>query len=72
MRLAGAKRPDLVVLAATTPERFTSLGDGLRELADVVPVAIAGSGATSAIAERSGTHLLTGDPVTAAERIPPP
>lgn len=72
LRVVEATHPDLAVLAASTPEAFTDLGDGLQRLARVVPVAIAGAGATSAIAEPAGAHLLIGDPVTAAEELLPP
>jgi methanogenic corrinoid protein MtbC1 len=72
VRMAGAKRPDLVVLAATSPERFDGLAEDLIRLARIAPLAIAGAGATRTIADASGAHLLTEDPVTAAERMPSP
>lgn len=72
VHLAGTKRPDLVVLSATTPQRFAGLTEGLTRLAQVAPLAIAGAGATRAIADTVGADLLTGDPVTAAERMPSP
>jgi len=72
VRVAGNTHADLVVLAATTPDRFQVLVDGLKELARVAPLAIAGAGATRAVADAVGAHLLTDDPVTAAERLPSP
>jgi len=72
IRLAGAIRPDVVVLAATRPERFDALTADLTRLAGKAPLAIAGTGATPELAEAVGAHLLTGDPVTAAEQLPLP
>src|SRR4029453_9718251 len=51
IRLAGATRPDVVVLAATRPERFDALTAGLTRLAGTAPLAIAGTGATPELAE---------------------
>jgi MerR family transcriptional regulator, light-induced transcriptional regulator len=59
----------LVVLAATTPDRFQQHAKNLFRLARTVPVAIAGAGATAAIADAIGARLLTADPVTAAKEI---
>jgi len=72
IRMAGAQRPDLVVVAATTPERFEGLAEDLDRLSRLAPLAIAGAGATREVAERVGARLLSDDPVTAAERIPAP
>jgi DNA-binding transcriptional MerR regulator len=72
VRLADTTRPDLVVLAATNAERFDGLTEDLTRLARTAPLAIAGAGATRAIADAIGAHLLTDDPVTAAQRMPPP
>jgi methanogenic corrinoid protein MtbC1 len=63
---------DLVVLAATTPERFAGLTEDLSRLASIVPLALAGAGAARTMALPVGTRLLTADPVTEAERLPPP
>jgi len=68
VRLAGETGIDMVVLAATTPERFDGLAADLTRLADVVPLAIAGPGASRAVADAAGAHLLPSDPVTAAEQ----
>jgi DNA-binding transcriptional MerR regulator len=70
--MAGANRPDLVVLATTRSERFDGLAEDLIRLARVAPLAVAGPGATRAIADAVGAHLLTEDPVTAAERMVSP
>jgi len=63
---------DLVVLAAATPERFAGLTEDLTRLASIVPLALAGAGAAQTMALPVGTRLLTADPVTEAERLPPP
>lgn len=62
-------RPALVVMAATTPERFASIVPELTRLADLAPLALAGPGATQDRAQSVGARLLTGDPVDAAERL---
>jgi DNA-binding transcriptional MerR regulator len=72
VRMAGVKRPDLVVLAATRPERLDGLAEDLTRLAGIAPLALAGAGANRAVADAVGADLLTDDPVTAAERMPPP
>ena len=59
----------LVVVSATTSERFTTVRRQLAELARVVPVALAGAGASESLARRIGATLLSGDPVTAAEHV---
>jgi DNA-binding transcriptional MerR regulator len=68
VRMADTKRIDLVVLVATTRERFDPLFEDLSRLVGLAPVAIGGAGATPALADAVGAHLLTGDPVTAAEQ----
>jgi MerR family transcriptional regulator, light-induced transcriptional regulator len=72
IRMAGVKRPDLVVLAATRPERLDGLAEDLTRLARIAPLALAGAGTNRAVADAVGADLLTEDPVTAAERMPPP
>jgi methanogenic corrinoid protein MtbC1 len=62
-------RPNLVVLAATRPERFAAIIPDLRRLAGTAPVALAGAGASTELAQSIGARLLTGDPVTAAEDL---
>src|ERR1019366_2140866 len=66
-RAVDARRPDLVVLAATLPENLEPLAAQLTALARRAPLALAGAAATAEIAAAVGARLLTGDPVTAAE-----
>ena len=61
--------PDLVVVSASATERLRGAEAELTELARVIPLALAGAGASGAIAHRIGATLIDGDPVTAAERI---
>ena len=68
-RTVDARRPDLVVLAATLPENLEPHATQLTALAQCAPLALAGAGATPQIAAAVGARLLTGDPVTAAEDI---
>jgi MerR family transcriptional regulator, light-induced transcriptional regulator len=73
--LAGAaleSGADVVVVAATVKEHFDRLTDDLAQLARQVPLALAGAGATQAIADATGGRLLTADPVTEAQRLLPP
>jgi MerR family transcriptional regulator, light-induced transcriptional regulator len=67
-RAVDASHPDLVVLAATVPEALEPLGPQLASLARRAPLALAGAGATPQIAGAAGARLMTGDPVTEAER----
>jgi MerR family transcriptional regulator, light-induced transcriptional regulator len=62
-------RPRLVVVAATTRQRLQAAKTQLAELARQVPVALAGAGATDALARSTGALLLVGDPVSAAARV---
>jgi MerR family transcriptional regulator, light-induced transcriptional regulator len=66
----GARRslPDLVVVAATVPERLTAIHADLAQLAALAPLALAGAGASPDMADSVGARLLTGDPVTAAQQ----
>lgn len=61
--------PTVVVVAATMPERLAECAVDLTRLAGEAAVALAGVGATGELAERIGARLLTGDPVTEAERL---
>jgi MerR family transcriptional regulator, light-induced transcriptional regulator len=63
---------DVVVVAATVKEHFDLVTDDLARLARQVPLALAGAGATQAIADATGGRLLTADPVTEAQRLLPP
>jgi len=65
-RTVDARRPDLVVLAATLPETLEPHATQLTALARRAPLALAGAGATAQIATAVGARLLTGDPVTEA------
>ena len=65
-----ATQPDLVVLAATVPERFESIVDDLATMGRGRPLALAGAGASADLAERAFARFLAGDPVTEAERLP--
>jgi DNA-binding transcriptional MerR regulator len=66
----GARRspPDLIVVAATTPERLTAISADLTHLAALAPLALAGAGASPTAADAAGAELLTDDPVTAAQQ----
>jgi len=68
-QVAAGARPDLVVLALSDPQRLHRHKKPLAQLADTLPLAIAGAGATSALAKRTGAQLITMDPVTAAEHL---
>jgi MerR family transcriptional regulator, light-induced transcriptional regulator len=61
--------PSLVVVAATTRRRLSSIAAELSELAEIVPLAVAGAGADARIADQLGARLLEGDPVSAAEAL---
>jgi MerR family transcriptional regulator, light-induced transcriptional regulator len=65
-------RPDIVVLSATTPTSFLMAGEDLRRLGRLVPVVIAGAGATPDAVAATGAGALHGDPVTEARHLPVP
>jgi MerR family transcriptional regulator, light-induced transcriptional regulator len=65
-RTVEARRPDLIVLAATLPENLEPHATQLTALAQHAPLALAGAGATAQIATAVGARLLAGDPVTEA------
>ncbi|HYO17424.1 MAG TPA: MerR family transcriptional regulator [Dermatophilaceae bacterium] len=69
IEVAAQTRPSLVVLAATTPERFTAVAPELARLVDLSPLVLAGAGASADLARSIGARVLAGDPVTAAEQI---
>jgi MerR family transcriptional regulator, light-induced transcriptional regulator len=65
----AALSPDLIVLAATVEERFTSITEPLTTLAAGADLALAGPGATAAVAHVTGATLLEDAPVAAATKI---
>ena len=58
--------PDVVVLAAVTPEPFEAVAERIRTLAGGTRVLIGGEGAKEGLAERLGAQALRPDPVGAA------
>jgi hypothetical protein len=64
-------RPDVVILAAVTPERFQESIPDLITLARTAPLRLAGAGATTSIADTVGATILAGDPITEAQRLTP-
>lgn len=68
-RAAGSLRPEVVVVAGTTADRFSSQAAGIKELASAFPLIVAGSGATALFAASSGARMLPGDPVSAAAAL---
>jgi DNA-binding transcriptional MerR regulator len=66
---AQALEPRLVVVSATTPRHLFRVRDELGVLAKTAPLAVAGPGATAALAESVGAALLSEDPVGEAERV---
>jgi DNA-binding transcriptional MerR regulator len=66
---AQALEPTLVVVSAMTPRHLSRVRDELGGLAKTAPLAVAGAGATAALAESVGAALLSEDPVTEAERV---
>jgi MerR family transcriptional regulator, light-induced transcriptional regulator len=66
---ARALEPRLVVVSATTPRHLSRVRSELRKLSDTAPLAVAGAGATAALAKSVGATLLSDDPVTEAERV---
>jgi DNA-binding transcriptional MerR regulator len=71
-KAVDATRPDLVVLAATSPETLESLRPKLAALARRAPLALAGAGATAHLASTVGARLMAGDVVTeAVSRLEP-
>lgn len=66
---ADAIRPEVVVLSAVAADRFEEIADELAQLGRHCAVAIAGAGADATLAQRVGAHLLSGDPVSAAQTL---
>src|SRR5436190_6732432 len=71
-RTAVESGADIAVLAAAVKDHFDGLTGDLTQLAHQVPLALAGAGATRALADATGARLLTADPVTEAQRLLPP
>ncbi len=69
IQLTSQTRPNLVVLSATTSERFASVVPELVHLAGIATVALTGEGATKSLADDTGALLITVDPVTAAQQL---
>jgi MerR family transcriptional regulator, light-induced transcriptional regulator len=61
--------PDLIVVYAAMPERMAPIADDLEALARLWPAAIAGAGASAALAARLALRHLESDPVTAAQHV---
>jgi MerR family transcriptional regulator, light-induced transcriptional regulator len=51
---------------------LNTVQEDLARLARIAPLALAGAGATPAIAQAVGARMLDDDPVTAAEHLPLP
>ena len=58
--------PDVVVLAALSPERFEASAEPIKRLASRRRVVIGGEGATGELADRLGVEVLEDDPVRAS------
>jgi DNA-binding transcriptional MerR regulator len=69
LRTAGELHPDLVVLTATAPDRFSRVRSELPGLAAAARLAVGGRGASEALAAALHAELLDGDPVDQAARI---
>jgi DNA-binding transcriptional MerR regulator len=66
---ASSLRPDAVVLAGSTADRFEGGHVALRRLAGVAPVWLAGAGATAELASAAGARLLDVEPLAAVDRV---
>jgi MerR family transcriptional regulator, light-induced transcriptional regulator len=66
---ARSLTPAVVVLLSINPDNFLDHAHEINELANQVPVMIAGTGATPQVARHTQTRLLDQDPVSAAETI---
>lgn len=69
---ADLLQPALVVVSAALPELAQGALGGLRQLACVAPLALAGGGTDASIAEAVGARWLNEDPVAAAASTPAP
>jgi MerR family transcriptional regulator, light-induced transcriptional regulator len=66
---AQSLEPRVVVVSATAPRYLSRPGIELAALGRDAPLALAGAGATPALAEAAGAALLSEDPVTEADRV---
>jgi MerR family transcriptional regulator, light-induced transcriptional regulator len=66
---AQSLEPRLIVISATARRYLSRLGDELAALGRQAPLALAGAGATPALAQAAGAALLSEDPVTEADRV---
>ena len=71
-RTAEETRPELVVVAASTPDVLEPIRDVLVDLGARFPLALAGAGASAQLAAEVGARHLPGDPVTEAEQLTAP
>ena len=67
--IARTVLPAVVVLLSMNPDNFLDHARQIEQLANQVPVVIAGAGATTAVARQTQTRGLDQDPVSAAETI---
>ena len=67
--IASSLRPAVVVLLSMNPDNFLDHARQIEQLANQVPVVIAGPGATAEAARQTQTRLLDQDPVSAAQTI---
>ena len=66
---AGDLEPDLVVLTAAAPQRFSRVRSELQGLGNATRLAVGGPGATETLAASFHAELLDGDPVSRAATI---
>jgi DNA-binding transcriptional MerR regulator len=70
-RTVEEQRPEIVILAAVDVDRFQHSIPDLAALTRHASLGLAGAGATAAVADAVGATVLTGDPVTEAQRLTP-
>jgi DNA-binding transcriptional MerR regulator len=66
---AETTRPGLTVVTSVEPARLEAEAPALRGLADLVPLVLAGPGASDAVCEQVGVSRLNGDLVAAAGEV---
>jgi MerR family transcriptional regulator, light-induced transcriptional regulator len=67
--IARSLAPAVVILLSINPGNFLDHAHEIKQLANQVPVLIAGTGATPEAARQTQTHVLDQDPVSAAQTI---